>query len=54
MLRQQEEILLQNNTNESDIDINSDLIVKLPQEDKELELNTIVNDIEKKEDDKEI
>ena len=44
MLREQEEMLLRNNTNVSDIEIDKDLIIKNPQEKKDLELNIILND----------
>ena len=44
MLREEEEMLLRNNTNVSDIEIDKDLIIKNPQEKKDLELNIILND----------
>ena len=44
MLREEEEMLLRNNTNVSDIEIDKDLIIKNPQEKKDLELNVILND----------
>ena len=44
MLREEEEMLLRNNTNLSDIEIDKDLIIKNPQEKKDLELNIILND----------
>ena len=50
MLREEEEMLLRNNTNASDIEIDKDLIVKNPTEKNELELNIIVNDLEEKDD----
>jgi len=51
MLREEAEILLRNNTNISDIEFDNNLIVKMPEE-KNLELNTIVNeDKEEKDDD---
>ena len=53
MLREEEEMLLRNNTNVSEIEIDKDLIVKNPTVKKELELNTILNDLEEKDDDNE-
>ena len=53
MLREEEEMLLRNNTNVSEIEIDKDLIVKKPTVKKELELNTILNDLEEKDDDNE-
>ena len=44
MLREQEEMLLRNNTNVSDIEIDKDLIIKNPTIKKDLELNIILND----------
>ena len=52
MLRE-EEMLLRNNTNISEIEIDKDLIVKNPTVKKELELNTILNDWKEKDDDNE-
>ena len=53
MLREEEEMLLRNNTNVSEIEIDKDLIVKNPTVKKELELNTILNDWKEKDDDNE-
>ena len=53
MLREEEDMLLRNNTNISEIEIDKDLIVKNPTVKKELELNTILNDLEEKDDDNE-
>ena len=53
MLREEEEMLLRNNTNASDIEIDKDLIVKNPQEKKDLELFDITYDSEEKENDSE-
>ena len=53
MLREEEEMLLRNNTNASEIEINKDLIVKNPQEKKDLELYDITDDSEEKENDSE-
>ena len=44
MLREEEEMLLRNNTNVSDIEIDKDLIIKNPTIKKDLELNVILND----------
>ena len=44
MLREEEEMLLRNNTNVSDIEIDKDLIIKNPTIKKDLELNIILND----------
>ena len=44
MLREEEEMLLRNNTNVSEIEIDKDLIVKNPTIKKDLELNIILND----------
>ena len=44
MLREEEEMLLRSNTNESEIEIDNDLIIKNPQEKKELELYDITDD----------
>ena len=51
--REEEEMLLRNNTNVSEIEIDKDLIVKNPTVKKELELKTILNDLEEKDDDNE-
>ena len=51
--REEEEMLLRNNTNVSEIEINKDLIVKNPTVKKELELNKILNDLEEKDNDNE-
>ena len=53
MLREEEEMLLRNNTNASEIEIDKDLIVKNPQEKKDLELYDITDDSEEKENDSE-
>ena len=53
MLREEEEMLLRNNTNASEIEINKDLIVKNPQEKKDFELYDITDDSEEKENDSE-
>ena len=53
MSGEEEEMLLRNNTNVSEIEIDKDLIVKNPTVKKELELNTILNDLEEKDDDNE-
>ena len=51
MLREKEELLLRNDTKGSEIEIDNDLVVKIPQDKKEFELNIILNDIEEKEND---
>ena len=55
MLREEEEMLLRNNTNVSEIEveIDKDLIVKNPQEKKDLELYDMIDDSEEKENDSE-
>ena len=55
MLREEEEMLLRNNTNASEIEveIDKDLIVKNPQEKKDLELYDMIDDSEEKENDSE-
>ena len=44
MLREEEEMLLRSNTNESEIEIDNDLIIKNQKEKKELELYDITDD----------
>ena len=51
MLREEEEMLLRNNTNASEIEVDKDLIIKNPQEKKDLELYDITDDSEEKEND---
>ena len=53
MLREEEEMLLRNNTNVSEIEVevDKDLIIKNPQEKKDLELFDITDDLEEKEND---
>ena len=55
MLREEEEMLLRNNTNASEIEveIDKDLIVKNPQDKKDLELYDMIDDSEEKENDSE-
>ena len=53
MLREEDEMLLRNDTNTSGIEIDNDVIIKNPTEKKELELNMIVNDLDEKEDNNE-
>ena len=53
MLREEEEMLLRNNTNVSEIEIYKDLIIKNPQDKKDLELYDIKNNSEEKENDSE-
>ena len=55
MLREEEEMLLRNNTNVSEIEveIDKDLIVKNPQDKKDLELYDMIDDLEEKENDSE-
>ena len=53
MLREEEEMLLRNNTNESEIEIDKDLIIKNPQEKKDLELYAMTDNTEEKENDSE-
>ena len=55
ILREEEEMLLRNNTNASEIEveIDKDLIVKNPQEKKDLELYDMIDDSEEKENDSE-
>ena len=53
MLREEEEMLLRNNTNVSEIEIDKDLIVKNPQDKKDLELYDMIDDSEEKENDSE-
>ena len=48
MLREEEEMILRNNTNTSEIEIDDDLIVKNPEEKKELELYNITEESEGK------
>ena len=51
MLREEEEMLLRNNTNASEIEIDKDLIVKNTEEKEDLELYDITDDSEEKEND---
>ena len=55
MLREEEEMLLRNNTNVSEIEveIDKDLILKNPQDKKDLELYDMIDDSEEKENDSE-
>ena len=53
MLREEEEMLLRNNTNVSEIEIDKDLIVKNPQVKKDLELYDMTDNTEEKENDSE-
>jgi len=53
MLREEEEMLLRNNINVSDIEIDKDLIIKNPQEKKDLELYDMTDNSEEKENDSE-
>ena len=48
MLRQEEEMLIRNNSNISDIEIDNDLIIKNLQEEKELELSVMADNSEEK------
>ena len=53
MLREEEEMLLRNNTNGSEIEIDKDLIVKNTEEKKDLELCDMTGNSEEKENDSE-
>ena len=53
ILREEEEMLLRNNTNVSEIEIDKDLIVKNPQVKKDLELYDMTDNTEEKENDNE-
>ena len=51
MLREEEEMLLRNNTNGSEIEIDKDLIVKNTEEKKDLELCDMTGNSDEKEND---
>ena len=53
MLREEEEMLLRNNTNVSEIEIDKDLIVKNTEEKKDFELYDMTGNSEEKENDSE-
>ena len=53
MLREEEEMLLRNNTNVSEIEIDKDLIVKNTEEKNDLELYDMTDNTEEKENDNE-